>query len=307
MKDESFVTVAGWMVSKLQLKGRELLIYAVIYGFSQDGQSWFTGSVRYLAEWAGCSKRTVYTTLQSLLEKKLIRKQVKDVNGVRFCNYQAVKPDAGVVKKLQGGSEKTSGGVVKKLQGGGEKTSDHNIDHSIDTISIEQTDRESQAATKPSAKEETSGGLPGDTGFAEVVDFYQTNFGLLTSYMAEELRQTYDEWSRQSEEPGGIIIKAMQIALKKNARNWRFVCGVLRQWEGKACTLADAEALEAEHGNRGRTRQARQDGRRAPAENSLEKHNAELDRLTEEQNAGFDMEAALAEIERMRAEREMKV
>ena len=76
---------------------------------------------------------------------------------------------------------------------------------------------------------------------------------------------------------------------------------------GKARTLADAEALEAEHGNRGRTRQARQNGRRTPAENSLEKHNAELDRLTEEQNANFDMEAALAEIERMRAEREMKV
>ena len=144
-------------------------------------------------------------------------------------------------------------------------------------------------------------------GFAKVVDFYKTNFGMLNSYMAEELRQTYDEWSSQSEEPGGIIIKAMQIALAKNARNWKFVLGVLRQWEGKAHTLDDAEALEAEHGNRGRIRQARQNGRRATAENSLEKHNAELDRLTEEQNANFDMEAALAEIERMRAEREMKV
>ena len=144
-------------------------------------------------------------------------------------------------------------------------------------------------------------------GFAKVVDFYKTNFGMLNSYMAEELRQTYDEWSSQSEEPGGIIIKAMQIALSKNVRNWKFVLGVLRQWEGKAHTLNDAEALEAEHGNRGRIRQARQNGRRAPAENSLEKHNAELDRLTEEQNANFDMEAALAEIERMRAERKMKV
>lgn len=144
-------------------------------------------------------------------------------------------------------------------------------------------------------------------GFAKVTQFYQDNFGMLSSYLYDDIRQTYDEWSSQSEEPGGIIIKAMQIALAKNVRNWKFVCGVLRQWEGKARTLADAEALEAEHGNRGRTRQARQNGRRAPAENSLEKHNAELDRLTEEQNANFDMEAALAEIERMRAEREMKV
>ena len=248
MKDESFVMVAGWMVSKLQLKGRELLIYAVIYGFSQDGQSWFTGSVRYLAEWAGCSKRTVYTTLQSLLEKGLIRKRVKDVNGVRFCDYQAVKPDAGVVKKLHGGSEKTAPGVVKKLHGGSEKTSDHSIEHSIDNIAIEQTDRKSSAATKPPEKEETSGGLPGDAGLGKLVDFYQANFGLIGGYLLDDLRQTYEEWAARSKDPAGIMLKAMQIALEKNARNWKFVCGVLRQWEGhNPQTLSDVETLEAEH------------------------------------------------------------
>ena len=248
MKDESFVMVAGWMVSKLQLKGRELLIYAVIYGFSQDGQSWFTGSVRYLAEWAGCSKRTVYTTLQSLLEKGLIRKRVKDVNGVRFCDYQAVKPDAVVVKKLHGGGEKTAPGVVKKLHGGGEKTSDHSIEHSIDNISIEQTDRKSQAATKSPEKEEASGGLPGDAGLGKLVDFYQANFGLIGGYLLDDLRQTYKEWSARSKDPAGIMLKAMQIALEKNARNWKFVCGVLRQWEGhNPQTLSDVETLEAEH------------------------------------------------------------
>ena len=245
MKDESFVMVAGWMVSKLQLKGRELLIYAVIYGFSQDGQSWFTGSVRYLAEWAGCSKRTVYTTLQSLLEKGLIRKRVKDVNGVRFCDYQAVKPDAGVVKKLHGGGEKTAPGVVKKLHGGGEKTSDHNIEHSIEH-SIEQTDRKSLAATKSPEKEEPSDGLSG--GLGKLVDFYQANFGLIGGYLLDDLRQTYAEWSARSKDPAGIMLKAMQIALEKNVRTWRFVAGVLRQWEGhNPQTLSDVETLEAEH------------------------------------------------------------
>ena len=248
MKDESFVMVAGWMVSKLQLKGRELLIYAVIYGFSQDGQSWFTGSVRYLAEWAGCSKRTVYTTLQSLLEKGLIRKRVKDVNGVRFCDYQAVKPDAGVVQKLHRGSEKTAPGVVQKLHRGSEKTSDHSIEHSIDNISIEQTDRKSQAATKAPEKEETAGGLPGDAGLGKLVDFYQANFGLIGGYLLDDLRRTYEEWSARSKDPAGIMLKAMQIALEKNVRTWRFVAGVLRQWEGNnPQTLSDVEALEAEH------------------------------------------------------------
>lgn len=139
-------------------------------------------------------------------------------------------------------------------------------------------------------------------GFAKVVDFYKTNFGLLNSYMAEELRQTYDEWSIQSEEPGGIIIKAMQIALAKNVRNWKFVCGVLRQWEGKARTLADAEALEVEHKNlQCRQREPRIVGA------DVKRNSEELDRLAKEQNAGIDMDAELAEIKRLKYEMGMQV
>ncbi|NME31319.1 DnaD domain protein [Ligilactobacillus ruminis] len=127
-------------------------------------------------------------------------------------------------------------------------------------------------------------------GFAKVVDFYKTNFGLLNSYMAEELRQTYDEWSSQSEEPGGIIIKAMQIALAKNVRNWKFVCGVLRQWEGKARTLADAEALEAEHKNN-RTSKSKH------AKPGNQKTMENFDDLANKQNAGINMSKTLSDIE----------
>ncbi|KLA46999.1 hypothetical protein FC25_GL000403 [Ligilactobacillus ruminis DSM 20403 = NBRC 102161] len=130
-------------------------------------------------------------------------------------------------------------------------------------------------------------------GFAKVVDFYKTNFGLLNSYMAEELRHTYDEWSSQSEEPGGIIIKAMQIALAKNVRNWKFVCGVLRQWEGKARTLADAEALEAEHKNN-RTSKSKH------AKPGNQKTMENFDDLANKQNAGINMSETLSDIEALK-------
>ena len=130
-------------------------------------------------------------------------------------------------------------------------------------------------------------------GFAKVVDFYKTNFGMLNSYMAEELRQTYDEWSSQSEEPGGIIIKAMQIALAKNVRNWKFVCGVLRQWEGKARTLADAEALEAEHKN---NRTAKSKHAKPEKQKTMEN----FDDLANKQNAGIDMSETLSDIESLK-------
>lgn len=130
-------------------------------------------------------------------------------------------------------------------------------------------------------------------GFAKVVNFYKTNFGLLNSYMAEELRHTYDEWSSQSEEPGGIIIKAMQIALEKNVRTWKFVLGVLRQWEGKAHTLADAEELEAEHKNN-RTSKSKH----AKLENQKTMEN--FDDLANRQNAGINMSETLSDIEALK-------
>lgn len=141
-----------------------------------------------------------------------------------------------------------------------------------------------------------------DDGFGKVVEFYQENFGMMSSFLYDDMRQTYNEWQQQSKEPDLIIIKAMQIALAKNARNWKFVCGVLRQWEGKARTLADAETLEVEHKNRQcRQREARIVGA------DVKRNSEELDRLAKEQNAGIDMDAELAEIKRLKYEMGMQV
>lgn len=89
VKDNNFISIQGWMRTKLNLKGYELIVYALIYGFSQDENSKFSGTRRYIAEWCGCSLRTVDNTLASLLAKKLIVKHEKYVNGVRACDYAA--------------------------------------------------------------------------------------------------------------------------------------------------------------------------------------------------------------------------
>lgn len=130
--------------------------------------------------------------------------------------------------------------------------------------------------------------------FAKVVDFYKTNFGLLNSYMAEELRHTYDEWSSQSEEPGGIIIKAMQIALSNNVRNWKYACAVLRTWEDKRPqSLSDVEALEAEHKN---NRAAKSKHAKPEKQKTMEN----FDDLANKQNAGIDMSETLSDIEALK-------
>lgn len=93
IKDNNFIAIQGWMRNKLKLKGYELIVYALIYGFSQDGSSSFSGTRRYIAEWCGCSMRTVDNTLASLLSKKLIVKHEKYVNMIRVCDYTAITPE----------------------------------------------------------------------------------------------------------------------------------------------------------------------------------------------------------------------
>lgn len=93
INDNNFVTIQGWMRTKLNLKGNELLAYAVIYGFSQTDGAKFTGSRKYLAEWCGCSMATIDRTLNSLVDKGLVsRTSYVTKHGYRAVEYAAIGP-----------------------------------------------------------------------------------------------------------------------------------------------------------------------------------------------------------------------
>lgn len=110
MKSENFVTIQGWMCNELELKGNDLLIYALIYGFSQDGESAFSGSRNYIADTFNISKPTVDKALQDLLNKNyIIKYESKDINAP---NSYAVNIQ--VVKKLYMSSKETLLGGSKE-------------------------------------------------------------------------------------------------------------------------------------------------------------------------------------------------
>lgn len=124
IKDENYFQVSGWMLNRLQLKGSELYVYAIIYGFTQDGESWFTGSRQYIADFIGCSsKRTVDNCLENLVNKGLLEKRELTQNGVKFCHYKA---------NCTSGA-KIAPGVVQNLHRGGAKIAPYNnTDNNID-------------------------------------------------------------------------------------------------------------------------------------------------------------------------------
>lgn len=103
----SYINIQGWMITDLGLKGNELLLYGLIYGFSQDGASCFTGSLKYMTDWLGCTKPTVINTLNSLKEKGLIKKNTYEMDGITRCRYLAVAPKESM-QKSQDPPEKPS-------------------------------------------------------------------------------------------------------------------------------------------------------------------------------------------------------
>ena len=124
IKDDNYFQISGWMLNRLNLKGIQLEIYAIIYGFSQDGESEFTGSIQYLCEFTGTSRPTVIKALKELTEKNYLLKDEKIINGIKFNKY---KVNLQVVKILYYGSKNSLlGGGKNSLLGGGKETLHNN-------------------------------------------------------------------------------------------------------------------------------------------------------------------------------------
>lgn len=156
IKNENFIAIQGFMVKELELTGNELIAYALVYGFSQDDESEFKGSLNYVAEWLNCSRTTAFNLLNKLADDGFIKKTEKTINGVKFCNYSATKPNNEELKeiklrkqirkereKLERSSKKLNtcsknhNGCSKNLNEGVQKVDIHNnnIDNIKDNIS----------------------------------------------------------------------------------------------------------------------------------------------------------------------------
>jgi hypothetical protein len=132
VRDDNYFQVSGWMLNNLNLKGAALLVFSIIYGFSQDGEGSFTGSLQYLCDFTNSSKNTVLKSLRELTEKKYIIKTENSINGVRFCTY---KVNAPLVQNLNRGGAEIEPGVVQKLNQGGAEIEPNNKDNNKSIIS----------------------------------------------------------------------------------------------------------------------------------------------------------------------------
>lgn len=147
VKDGNYLVIQSFMIKELGLKGNELLIYAIIYGFSQAEGTTFNGSLQYLADWTNSSRQTVISILKTLKEKGLIERVGEDVVKKTYI-YRAKKE---IVKKID---------QSKNLTSDSQKTLPNNIDiinNNINNTTTSESENLSQETTaKDNSSEESS-------------------------------------------------------------------------------------------------------------------------------------------------------
>ena len=99
-----FITIQQEMRDLLGLKGNELIVFAFINGYSQEGQGCYYGGLANLQRVCGiASRQTAIDVLKSLMAKGYIVKTEQIFNGVKMISY-SVSPIIGQgVQKMDKG------------------------------------------------------------------------------------------------------------------------------------------------------------------------------------------------------------
>lgn len=206
MRKDGYVVVQPWMVTDYNLNGNKLLIYALIWGFSQDDQSCFYGSVSYIVEYFQLSKRAVLNLLAELEKDGLIRKWSEPVNGRPTNRYAALRPAACV--SASDGCKKCTG----------EENAPVNNVHSDGCKKCTSTGAESAPKKENNNKSENKG--PSATRFSpptvEQVRAYFRECGVPPADAQTEADKFVDRY----EANGWIVGKTKMKDWKAAARNW---------------------------------------------------------------------------------------
>ena len=75
LKDTNYIQIQGWMMSRLDVKENELLVYALIDGFCQDVKNVYNMSFDYIMKWLNSSRSATASSISNLLKKGLIERR----------------------------------------------------------------------------------------------------------------------------------------------------------------------------------------------------------------------------------------
>lgn len=181
IKDQNYFTVLGWMRTKLQLKGNDLIIYALVYSFSQDGESEFRGSIDYICEFTGGARETIKRGLAHLEGAGLIAKTSYNKKNGGTNGYKIVPFDvtAGVAQNEPPPCVKMSHGVAQNEPRGGSKRA--MILNSYNQDYIKDYKVRTNVSNKDIYKKEKGKEKKADTSFDAAMDEYNLSLSVKTA------------------------------------------------------------------------------------------------------------------------------
>ena len=179
-----YIVVKSWMVSELKLSGSDLLIFAIIYGFSQDERSAFYGSFNTISNTIGVSKRTVIRSIDGLEKKGFITKVDVKKDGISSNGYRVIIDNLGSDILTQGSDILSKSGDILS-----QPTIYKNINKT----------NNSESFKKPSIEEVESYCLERGNGIdaGHFIDHYESNGWMVGKTKMKDWKAAVRTWERR--------------------------------------------------------------------------------------------------------------
>ena len=250
IRSDNHVCLNGWMINELDLSGSELIVYAVIWGFTQDGNQWCTASQAYIARWANISTRGLRKVLDKLEEKGLLIKETNTCKKGLECKYKAIRPDEEEQEsdgnKVPIRSEQSSYPDGNKVPIRWEQSSDNNIEDNIeDNIDYKENIKRKSEADLEQDFEELWKLYPRKAGKAKAFKAYKS--AIKQGATNEQIKQgilNYIQWIKEHKTQAEYIKHGSTFF---NERCWNDELGSDIQYRPKTCgDNKSAEFMEFE-------------------------------------------------------------
>ncbi|MGE6847756.1 DnaD domain-containing protein [Bacillus tropicus] len=190
-------------------------------------------SYQQFADSFGFTKRQVKDACDYLKDRRLVRIEFRTVfvNGTRCNNVMFIEPIPEEIQKIsilywENGTPPT---LERK------RVLQQNVPPSSDKTEEPPTFKR-KTNTEITTKNTTE-----NVSSSSIFSFYENNFGILNSFIAESIAQWVNDTSEE------LVQAAMERALKQQ-KKWNYAEGILKQWiNNNVKTLKDVDALETEY------------------------------------------------------------
>lgn len=241
--------------------GQIALWHGLVYQCNQLGwPSEFNMPNRTLETLTGLSRQGIVKARNALKQSGLIDFQT---NGVKATTYSIID----ISRKLSTSdsrqpSSQADDGVSNSRQHSRQPSRQHSLQGSLqpsrqhsstytkqDETKLDKTKRQQTTAPVKAAERPAEEPSSSSSSILDICNFWEGNgFGQLSPFTRESLVDWVDDMRKAgSPEPEKLVLNALRTAVESNVRNYKYVNGILKNWESKRLlTVTAVEANDSE-------------------------------------------------------------